>query len=67
MSLSSPIVDTSENVNARAIRQEFDWNIGDEFKIKNRAGKKVLVYTDISRFYPSIYTHSIPWILDGKK
>lgn len=66
VSLSSPIVDTSENVNARAIRQEFDWNIGDEFKIKNRAGKKVLVYTDISRFYPSIYTHSIPWILDGK-
>lgn len=67
VSLSSPIIDTSDNVNARALRQEYDWNVGDEFKIKNRAGKKVLVYTDISRFYPSIYTHSIPWVLEGKE
>ena len=26
-----------------------------------------LVQTDISRFYPSIYTHSIPWAAYGKK
>lgn len=26
-----------------------------------------LVRTDISRFYPSIYTHSIPWAAYGKK
>jgi hypothetical protein len=27
---------------------------------------KYCVYTDISRFFPSIYTHSIPWALNGK-
>jgi hypothetical protein len=26
----------------------------------------VILKADISRFYPSIYTHSIPWALDGK-
>lgn len=28
-------------------------------------GKKFLVHSDISNFYPSIYTHSIPWALLG--
>ena len=29
-------------------------------------GKRYLLKTDIARFYPSIYTHSIPWALHGK-
>lgn len=29
-------------------------------------GKKFLLKADIARFYPSIYTHSIPWALHGK-
>jgi hypothetical protein len=28
-------------------------------------GKKFIVHSDISNFYPSIYTHSIPWALLG--
>jgi hypothetical protein len=31
-----------------------------------RAGGRLIVTTDISRFYPSIYTHSVPWALHGK-
>jgi Reverse transcriptase (RNA-dependent DNA polymerase) len=27
---------------------------------------KYCVVTDVSRFYPSIYTHSIPWAINGK-
>lgn len=34
---------------------------------KNRFGKRKIFKTDIQHFYPSIYTHSIPWILVGKK
>ena len=33
---------------------------------ENRIGKKHIFKTDIQNFYPSIYTHSIPWILVGK-
>ena len=29
-------------------------------------GSRYLLKTDIARFYPSIYTHSIPWALHGK-
>lgn len=28
-------------------------------------GKKFIVHSDIANFYPSIYTHSIPWALMG--
>jgi hypothetical protein len=31
-----------------------------------RSAARFLLRTDISRFYGSIYTHSIPWALDGK-
>ena len=33
---------------------------------KNRIGGKYLLQTDISRFYNSIYTHSIPWAIHTK-
>jgi hypothetical protein len=32
----------------------------------NRIGKRKLFKTDVQNFYPSIYTHSIPWVLVGK-
>ncbi len=36
------------------------------YKAAARAGARVLVSTDIARFYASIYTHSVPWALHGK-
>ncbi|WJX08198.1 RNA-directed DNA polymerase [Bacillus cereus] len=35
-------------------------------KEESRIGKKYVFKTDIQNFFPSIYTHSIPWILVGK-
>lgn len=35
-------------------------------RYRNRLGKRYIFKTDIENFYPSIYTHSIPWILAGK-
>ncbi|MGD7667702.1 RNA-directed DNA polymerase [Brevibacillus laterosporus] len=40
--------------------------IGKNKRENNRFGKKHIFKTDIQNFYPSIYTHSIPWLLVGK-
>lgn len=34
---------------------------------RNRFGMNYIFETDIQEFYPSMYTHSIPWMLEGKK
>ena len=36
-------------------------------KAYSRVGGKYLLRADISQFYPSIYTHTIPWALHTKK
>jgi hypothetical protein len=37
-----------------------------ERKILKSAGYRYMLKTDISRFFPTIYTHSVPWALHGK-
>jgi len=32
----------------------------------SRSGKRVLLKADIGMFYPTVYTHSIPWAIHGK-
>ncbi|SDP77410.1 RNA-directed DNA polymerase [Clostridium gasigenes] len=39
---------------------------GKILKYNNRLGKRRIFKADIENFYPSIYTHSIPWVLEGK-
>lgn len=34
--------------------------------IKNLLSSRYIVHTDISNFFPSIYTHSVPWAYVGK-
>lgn len=51
----------------RAINGRFPQNGRTPLAIQNRIGARFILKTDISRFYHSIYTHSIPWALDGKK
>jgi hypothetical protein len=36
------------------------------FRAAGRAAGKTILHTDVSRFYNSIYTHSIPWALHSK-
>lgn len=33
----------------------------------NRVGRRYALKADINAFYPSVYTHSIPWVLHTKK
>lgn len=66
-SLSSPKKEIDTSPNTRSYTQNVAWENSDIVKLENRAGKLILLETDISRFYPSIYTHIIPWVLDGKE
>ncbi|UQZ47980.1 hypothetical protein C2H92_15930 [Bacillus halotolerans] len=53
----------------KSLSKEFYNSTFLQGKIKreeNRLGRKYIFKTDIQNFYPSIYTHSIPWILVGK-
>lgn len=36
-------------------------------RARSRTASRYLLSTDLSQFYPSIYTHSIPWALHTKK
>lgn len=60
-SLSRPVVDTS---------RAFGWEKGfaklSDAKLNTRSASKYILQADISNFYPSIYTHSIPWALHTK-
>ena len=38
-----------------------------EYKASVRSCSRYIVKADINRFYPSIYTHSIPWALHSKQ
>jgi hypothetical protein len=35
-------------------------------RVHARVGARYFLHTDIAQFYPSIYTHSIPWVLHTK-
>lgn len=36
-------------------------------RLQTLARKRVCLITDVSRCFPSVYTHAIPWALDGKE
>lgn len=61
-SLTKPI----ETGTDRAISPENELSARAGFRANLRATKRYLLKADISRFFPSIYTHSIPWAVMGK-
>lgn len=44
------------------------YGLGERWKLRmsTRAGSRYVLFTDIAQFYPSIYSHSIPWVLSSK-
>ena len=50
----------------RAIGPEHEQSELTEIRAANRANAKFVLQADISRFYESIYTHSVPWAIPGK-
>ncbi len=63
LSLSTPDL---INTDGRAIGRKRSLNELPNSRAAVRATAKYILSTDISSFYPTIYTHSIPWALNTK-
>jgi len=63
LSLSIPVQDDSGK---RAVTNKYSYDEMIREKVLRSCSSKYMVSTDISRFYRTIYTHSIPWALHGK-
>lgn len=63
ISLTSPTYSSSHR---RPIAWKSPFSILPRARASTRAGARYSLVTDIASFYPSIYTHSIPWALHGK-
>lgn len=61
-SMTLPVLSPNE----RAIMPEHELAERVAKRAELRAKGKFLIKADITRFFPSIYTHSIPWALMGK-
>jgi len=62
LSNSSPIF----SLRGRTIGRKLNEDALPPIRARNRSLSKYLLKADISRFYPSLYTHSIPWALHTK-
>jgi hypothetical protein len=64
LSMSRPEVASGTE---RAVRPRF--RLGERARLRPRdwRGQRFLLRTDVSQFYSSLYTHSIPWALEGKQ
>lgn len=51
----------------RSISPALEFGLIPVERAKNRIAGRYILQTDISQFYQSIYTHSIPWAVHGKK
>jgi len=62
LSLSTPKLST-----VRAVEATNSLNEQPALRAQRSVGARYLLKTDIARYYPSIYTHSIPWALHTKE
>ena len=62
ISLTKPFL----SAKGRAIAPQNPLNVLPDRRALLRSNSRYVLQTDISRFYHSIYTHSIPWALHGK-
>lgn len=53
-------------IQARALNWEKGFEVANLERLRIRASKRYILKTDINKFYPTLYTHSIPWALHGK-
>lgn len=65
ISLSMPVINTSKG--GRAVKTLKTFPDFESECLINSFDKLYELKTDISWFYPTLYTHTIPWALHGKK
>lgn len=64
LSISRPLV--RRTILDRAVVPRLAFGIIPRIRARRFVGARYFLRTDISQFYHSIYTHSIPWALHGK-
>ncbi len=63
ISMTTPVVSAEENI---AIESKINIKEKMNIRMKYLHNKNYILQTDISRFYPTIYTHVIPWAYHTK-
>lgn len=66
LSTTKPQLETVTDQNKRAVKHN-NFSFFKESAIINSFKYAVQLKTDIAKFYPSIYTHSVPWVTFGGK
>jgi hypothetical protein len=66
MSTSKPDIETETGENKRAIKHE-SYSYFKEQSVIKSYNFQIHLKTDISKFYNSIYTHTVPWVTFGGK
>ncbi|WP_158838303.1 hypothetical protein [Polaribacter sp. L3A8] len=66
LSTTKPQIETEIEQNKRSVKHN-DFSFFKESGIINSFKYAVQLKTDIAKFYPSIYTHSVPWVTFGGK
>ena len=65
-STTKPIIETETNQGKRSVKHD-NYGVFVELCVVNSFKYSIQLKTDIAKFYPSIYTHSIPWVTFGGK
>lgn len=63
IAISAPTIKAK---NSRAIEYAVPLREFPRVRAQRRVAKCFVLTTDVSRFYPSIYTHSLDWAIEGK-
>ncbi len=66
LSTTKPQIETEIEQNKRSVKHN-DFSFFKESGIINSFKYAVQLKTDVAKFYPSIYTHSVPWVTFGGK
>jgi len=64
LSLSTPKI--AKGSDRRAVTPAFEFNQLAVERVLRSTGARILLHADISRYYSTIYTHTIPWALHTK-
>jgi hypothetical protein len=66
LSTTKPIIETESSQGKRSVKHN-NYGVFKELCVVNSFKYSIQLKTDIAKFYPSIYTHCIPWVTFGGK
>lgn len=66
LSTTKPNIETEIHQGKRSVKHD-NYGVFKELCVVNSFKYSIQLKTDIAKFYPSIYTHSIPWVTFGGK